>query len=203
MTNEIRLRSFWHAAFLTCGLIGPLIFLMVYFTFGEVSPDFDMLRQPIGRLELMDYGWIQSANFIVFGLFTIAFATGLRMELQSGFGVNLLPMLHVLTALGMVLLGIYIHEPAHTYASLFLLISLVGNFLLFARRFADDPRWRRWSWYTLSCAFAIVALSVLYWHFHHIDNPYAGVFEHLIIMIRLVWFSFFILRLLWGQSLSA
>ena len=201
--NTVVLRSFWHAALLTCGLIGPLIFLVVYFTFGQVSPNFDMLRQPIGRLELVDYGWIQSANFIVFGLFTCAFAMGLRIELQSGFGVDLIPVFHILTALGMITLGVFIHEPAHTYASILMLIPLIASFLLFARRFAGDPRWKGWAFYSRLCAFTIVILSVSYWYAHHINSPYAGIFEHLLILIRLVWMTVFILKLLGGQRLTA
>jgi len=201
--NTIVLRNFWHVALLACGLIGPLTFLVIYLIFGEVSPDFDMLRQPIGRLELVDYGWIQSANFIVFGLFTCAFAIGLRIELRRGFGVNLLPLCHVLTALGMIALGLFIHEPVHTYASIFLTVSLFANFILFALRFAGDPRWKGWAFYSRLCAFAIIILSVLYWYAHHIDSPYAAVFEQLLVVIRLVWMTIFILKLLGGQRLTA
>jgi hypothetical protein len=201
--NTVVLRNFWHAALLTCGLIGPLIFLVVYFTFGQVSPDFDMLRQPIGRLELVDYGWIQSANFIVFGLFTCAFAIGLRIELHRGFGVTLIPLFHILTALGMIALGLFIHEPVHTYASIFLTVSLFATFMLFAFRFAHDPRWKGWAFYSRLCALAIILLSVSYWYAHHIDSPYSGIFEHLLIITRLVWMTVFILKLLGGQRLTA
>lgn len=200
--NIVVLRNFWHVALLTCGLIGPLTFLVIYLIFGQASPDFDMLRQPIGRLELVDYGWIQSANFIVFGFFTCAFAVGLRMELQSGFGVNLLPLCHVFTALGMIALGFFIHEPAHTYASIFLTISLFANFILFASRFAGDPRWKGWAIYSRLCALAVIVLSVCYWYAHHIDSPYAAVFEQLLVVIRLVWMTVFILKLLGGQRLT-
>ncbi|HTD40352.1 MAG TPA: DUF998 domain-containing protein [Mucilaginibacter sp.] len=200
--NQEVLRPVGQTALLSCGILGPLIFLIVYFTFGSVSPDFDMMRQPIGRLELMDYGWIQSANFIVYGLFTCAFAVGLRNELQSGPGVILLPLLQVFAASGMIMLGIFIHEPVHTYVSIFLTVSLVAGFWLFARRFAGNPQWKRWVVSTNLCAFSMIMLSVLYWYAHHVDSPIAGIFEHLLIAVRMVWLVVFILKLLWGSSLA-
>lgn len=200
--NQEVLRPVGQTALLSCGILGPLIFLIVYFTFGSVSPDFDMLRQPVGRLELVDYGWIQSGNFIVYGLFTCAFAVGLREELQNGPGIVMLPLLQVLTAAGMILLGLFIHEPVHTYASIFLTVMLVAGFLLFARRFAANPTWKRWVVPTNLCAFGMIMLSVLYWYANDIDSPVAGIFEQLLIAIRMVWLVVFILKLLWGNSLA-
>lgn len=200
--NREVFRPVGQTALLSCGILGPLIFLIVYFIFGSVSPDFDMLRQPLGRLELVDYGWIQSANFIVYGLFTCAFALGLRDELQSGPSLIKLPLLQVLTAVAMILLGIYIHEPVHTYASVFLSATLVAGFLLFAHRFANNPQWKGWVVPTNLCAFGIIMLSVLYWYANDIDSPIAGVFEQLLIAIRMIWLVAFILKLLWGSSMT-
>jgi hypothetical membrane protein len=200
--NEVALRPFWQTALLFCGILGPVFFLTVYFIFGNISPDFDMMRQPIGNLELLKYGWIQSANFIVYGLFTCAFAVGLRNELQSGFGVNLLPLFHVFTALGMVLLGIFIHEPVHTYASVSSFVPLIISFILFACRFAGDQRWKGWATYTLLCAILMALLIGVYWYTAQRNNEYAGVFEHLVVFIRMIWLVTFVLKLLWGNRLT-
>lgn len=197
------IRPFVQILLLSCGILGPLIFLIVYFTFGSISPDFDMLRQPIGRLELMDYGWIQSANFVVYGLLTCAFALGLNIELHGGRGAIMLPLLHVLAAIGMILLGLFIHEPAHTYASIFSTVSLVTSFWLFAQRFAGSTHeWKRWVFYTNLCAFGLVMLSVVYWYALHINSPYAGIFEHLVIAVRMIWLVAFIVKLLCGATLA-
>ncbi|HEY4197137.1 MAG TPA: DUF998 domain-containing protein [Mucilaginibacter sp.] len=199
---KVILRTFWHTALLFCGILGPLIFLIVYFTFGQVSPDFDMLRQPIGRLELMKYGWIQSVNFIVFGLFIIAFAFGLRIELKAGFAVNLLPLSQIFIALGMILLGLFIHEPDHTYASMISSAALIISLLLFARRFAVDIRWRGWATSTALCAISITTLIACFWYAGKLDSPYAGVFEHLVVVVHFTWLIAFDLTLLWGRRLA-
>lgn len=202
-TNKVMLRSFWHVALLFCGILGPLIFLIVYFTFGDISPDFDMLRQPIGDLELMSYGWIQSVNFVIYGLFTCAFGIGLYKELQSGFGLYTLPATQICLGLSAILLGIFIHEPAHTYISFLSAAPLVISFLLFARRFAIDPGWKGWAVYGNLCALASVLFMFLYWYTNKHNFAYAGIFEHMIIITRMVWLAVFVLELLNGRRLAA
>ncbi|MGZ3836587.1 MAG: DUF998 domain-containing protein, partial [Mucilaginibacter sp.] len=172
-------RSLLQKSLLLCGAIGPVLFVFVYFTFGEIAPDYDMIRQPVGGLELLDHGWIQSLNFIVFGFTTCAFAAGLRRELRGGFGATMLPLFHVFTAIGMLLLGVFIHEPVHTYACIATFVPMLICFLLFARRFADDNRWDGWATYTLLSVIFMAALIVLYWATSNLDNSYAGIFEHL------------------------
>src|SRR3978361_1367245 len=135
VNKPVLLRPFWQTALIFCGILGPLFFLIVYFTFGSISPDFDMLRQPLGDLQLINYGWIQSANFILLGIFMFAYAVGLRMELQSGFGHNAIPAAHCCTALGAIMLGIFVKEPVHTYATAFVATSIIVSLFLFAGRF--------------------------------------------------------------------
>ncbi|HZX57981.1 MAG TPA: DUF998 domain-containing protein, partial [Mucilaginibacter sp.] len=102
-----------HIWLMCLGASGSILFNIVYFAFGAVTPNYDELRQPIGNLELASHGWIQSANFIALGIFVALFAIGLRKELAGGFGATMLPLLHFLTAFGLILMGVFIHEPAH------------------------------------------------------------------------------------------
>src|SRR5882757_7750585 len=105
-------RSNTHTFLLCCGVAGSLLFTFIYFAYGAIAPDYNMVRQPIGDLELLSDGWIQSANDIVFGLFNLAFAEGLRREMVNGFGTTLIPMSLGSASLGFILLGIFIHNPA-------------------------------------------------------------------------------------------
>jgi hypothetical protein len=202
VSYPLLLRPLWHISLLFCGILGPVIFFVVYFIFGSISPDFDMLRQPIGRLELLHYGWIQSLNFIVYGLFTVAFALGLRAELQSGLGVTLLPLLHVFIAASMILLGLFIHEPVHTYISIFSTVTIVAGFWLFARRFAGNPQWKHWDTCTNLCGFMVMLFSFLYWYTCNTGSHYAGLFEHAIVATRTIWLGTFILKLIGGSTLA-
>jgi hypothetical protein len=60
------------------GLIGPVLFTLTWiaqelFRIEEYSP----IKEPVSALAAGPNGWIQSVNFAVFGLLTIAFAGGL------------------------------------------------------------------------------------------------------------------------------
>jgi hypothetical protein len=202
VNKPVLLRPLLQTAFIFCGILGPLFFLIVYFTFGSVSPDFDMLRQPVGDLQLINYGWIQSANFILFGIFVFAYAVGLRMELESGFGCNAIPAAHMCIALGAIMLGIFVKKPVHIYASIFVVASIVVSLFLFARRFKGDPRWKGWTVATSLCAVAVIALAVLYWHANHTKSNFSGVFERMLVAIRSIWTLVFILKLLYGTRLK-
>jgi len=59
---------------------------LVFLVEGATRTRYDPLRQPVSSLALGDWGWTQSANFIVAGLLTLAFAVGLRLTLRPGKG---------------------------------------------------------------------------------------------------------------------
>ena len=63
---------------LACGAIAGLLFVLVFLLEGATRADYDPLRHPVSSLALGDYGWVQSANFVVAGLLTLAFSVGLR-----------------------------------------------------------------------------------------------------------------------------
>jgi hypothetical protein len=200
--SEILPRTFWQTALLCSSIIGSILFSVVYFCFGLIEPNYYVLRQPIGDLLLLPYGWIQSANYIIFGLFIGAFAVGVRKEMGSGFGVNLIPLFHLLTALGLILCGIFIHEPNHTFANLLSFVSVLISFLLFAYRFTGDLRWKGWTTFTLFSTILMILLSVVFIYTKGRNGAYAGVFERMVIITRLVWSFIFIMRLLDGRRLA-
>ncbi|MDB5022582.1 MAG: hypothetical protein JWP78_337 [Mucilaginibacter sp.] len=200
--NDSVPRTFWHTTLLCCGIAGSLLFNIIYFSFGAISADYDMMRQPIGDLELIRHGWIQSANCIVAGLLICAFAVGLHKEMVRGFGSISIPLVHVLTAFGLILTGTFIHPPVHTLVSIITLALLMISFLLFARRFAGDTRWKGWTSYSLFTIVLMLLLLFVFLNAQSSNGPYAGVFERLIVVARLVWSILFILKLLGGRRLA-
>jgi hypothetical protein len=195
-------RSRFHTFLLCCGMIGAAAFSIVNFTFAAVSPNYDIASQSVGDLELASYGWVQSANFVVVGLFIVAFAWGLRKELVSGRGAALLPVLHVALGLVMMALGIFIFDPVHSLLSIALFILILTIFFLFIWRFAGDARWAGWPVYTAISAVMMIALLVIYiWARRH-HGAYAGLFERAILLTRIVWTLFFTVRLIAGARLG-
>jgi hypothetical protein len=63
---------------LACGAIAGLLFVLVFLLEGATRANYDPLRHPVSSLALGDYGSVQSANFVVAGLLTLAFSVGLR-----------------------------------------------------------------------------------------------------------------------------
>ncbi|GIH27987.1 hypothetical protein Aph01nite_62970 [Acrocarpospora phusangensis] len=70
--------------FLAGGVIAGPLFVATFLIEGATRAHYDPLRHPVSSLELGDFGWIQSVNFVVAGLLTLGFAIGLRRVLRPG-----------------------------------------------------------------------------------------------------------------------
>lgn len=200
--NEIAPRSFITNLLLCSSVAGSALFTIVYFTFSIMAPNYEAVRQSIGDLQLLPKGWIQSANFIMLGLFICAFAIGLRKEMAGGFGIVLIPAFHLLTGLGLIVAGIFIHNPLHLAGVITTFLALCTSFLLLAYRFSGDDRWRKWPLYTILTVVFMVLLLILFGYSKSHNGPYAGVFERLMVITRLTWSAFFTIKLLEGQRLT-
>ena len=194
-------RTSSHTFLLCCGLLGLVLLIVIYFALGAIVPGYDIIRQPIGDLELTKYGWIQTLNFIVVGLLNCAFAVGLRKELKGGFGSALIPLSYLVISVGFFLNGIFIHDPIHGIARFITFVSVLISSVLFARRFAGDLRWQGWATFTVICTMLIVIMMALSFEKSN-GGAYVGLFERLAIITRLGWAIPFIMTLLDGRRLT-
>jgi hypothetical membrane protein len=106
-------RTAAHNILLSCGITGSLIFTLLYIIEANLAPGYSSIRQAISDLELVDNGWMQSANFIIMGIFVSLFAVGLRKELERGTAAYSLPVFQFFVALGLIFSGVFIHDPLH------------------------------------------------------------------------------------------
>src|SRR5215831_11242694 len=102
----------WDRMPLICGVIAGPLFVTAFLIQGALRPDYNPLRHSISTLELGSaFGWIQSLNFIVASLLTLAFAVGarrvLRLQMRSIWG----PLLIGLWAVGLMGAGIFVTDP--------------------------------------------------------------------------------------------
>jgi hypothetical protein len=102
-------------ALLTCGVIGGPLFVVAFVVQGATRPDYDPLRHPVSSLALGDAGWVQSANFVVTGLLTLAFALGLRLTLRPGKGSTWGPLLVGVWAISLLGAGVFATDPVSGY----------------------------------------------------------------------------------------
>lgn len=154
---------------IACGIAGPALFNAVYLIEGATRSGYNAVQQPVSALSLGAGGWMQSADFIAFGVLIACFAVGLRSVMAPGPARTWAPALQLIAAAGLVLIGIFNQDPAQGFPvgvvapaspSLHGVIHLGGTFLVFnarvawcfvmAARFARDPRWRRWSAWSIA-----------------------------------------------------
>ena len=183
-------------------LVGSLMFNVIYFSFGAISPNYDMMRQSISELELIPYGWIQSVNFVLFGLCVCGFAAFMHKELAGGFGADWIPLCQLLIALGLIMSGVFIHPPIHNAGCIIAYMAQLVSLLLFARRFAGDSRWKGWKNYSLITVTAMIVMLGLYLFARHRNGPYAGLPERMVIGVRLLWTVLLTINLLFGRRLT-
>src|SRR5215218_3475983 len=79
-------RAVMTKALLVCGAIAGPLFVVGFLFIGATRANYDLLRHPVSSLALGDYGWVQSANFVVTGLLTLALSVGLQRALRLGKG---------------------------------------------------------------------------------------------------------------------
>lgn len=164
------------------GMIGPLLFTLVVALLDIVQykflvlNGFDPLTQsPVSANALGPYGWLQDANFVIFGLLEIAFALGLYQSVKGG-------TLAKITSVGFVfVIGVSMllsgfptdnfnagqtgqivvqtwHGAIHNFAFYLFALSQVLAYLFMFGRFRKDPRWRGYAWYSLTIG--MLALSI-------------------------------------------
>jgi hypothetical membrane protein len=186
---------------LTCGVVGPVLFIVAYLIEGIIHPGYDLLRQTISELEILTNGWMQVANFIVFGLLIVGFAVGLRSVLVRGKGAIWVPLLEGLVALGLVGDGLFVRDPLHTLFDIMTFVSAMLVSFTFAWRVAGDSRWRGWAIYSIATGILLVVFLILFGVAMAHDGP-AGLFERLATLVRSIWTVLLAARLLSGARLS-
>lgn len=189
------------------GMIGPAMFGLIIVVLTLAQYDFMVelgwhptrssdVPWPSG-LALGPLGWLQVANFVLFGSMLIAFAAGLhRGVARGGRGSSVGPALLILAGLAMVLAGFKTdpdisggpqtwHGLIHGLAYLLFVFSLLSSFFLLWWRLRRDPLWRGYGLYTL-------ITGVLYALLFLRPEPIAF---YLFLALILVWIEVMAIRL--------
>lgn len=206
---------------LGCGVLGSVLFTGTFLVEGATRPGYDPWRQPISALSLGAHGWVQSVNFIVFGLLLGCFAVGLRAALAPGVGSRWAPRLQAVAALGLIIDGVFAQDPGLGYPpgtptpttpTVHGLLHLLGATLAFtalparcfvlARRFAKEshaePRWRGWATYSVATGVLFLVLLAAFGMAGGAQAGPAGLFEKLASIVMSVYGISLAARLLAG-----
>jgi hypothetical protein len=100
---------------LLAGLVGAVLFVLVFLVEGAIRPGYEPRRHPVSALALGDRGRVQVANFVITGCLMGAFAVGVRRSLVDGPGAMWGPWLLAAFALGLVASGVFAMDPLDDY----------------------------------------------------------------------------------------
>ncbi len=146
---------------LTAGVVAGPIFVITGAVQALTREGFNLAHQPLSLLSLDDLGWIQITNFVLAGLLSLAFAVGVGRRLRSGPGHRWAPRLLAVFAIGLIIGGIFVPDPAfgypvgtpdeipssfsfhgimHAIAPPLAFVSLIVALLVIARRFATQDQ---------------------------------------------------------------
>ena len=156
------------AALAAAGIVGPILFTVVFVIHGLLRPGYSPVADPISALAIGPYGWVQDLNFIVFGVLMLAYAVGLHLGVRPARAGILGPALLALAGVGAMLSGVVplravagggTYEPAgHTVAVFMAFLGAGIGLIALSRRMTSDPSWRSLATYTLATGIAIVVL---------------------------------------------
>jgi hypothetical protein len=204
------------AALLGCGVLAGPLFVIMFLVEGATRDGYDPLRHPVSSLALGEHGWTQSANFLVAGLLTVAFAIGLRRASGSRWGALLVGI----WGIGLLGAGLFVTDPVsgyppgtpdalvaqtpsgqvHDLFSVAGFASLCAACFVFTRRFVG---WHERGWAIYSAATGVgfaVAFVLATMGFE--QNPalvdVGGLFQRITVIAGWAW-----LTLLAGNALRA
>src|SRR5215218_3711674 len=89
------------------GIAGPIVFVVVVAVQSLLHPDYSQVKLPISALAAWPGGWLQSVNFIVFGLLMISFAIGLHLGIGPSRAGVVGPALLVVSGVGLMIAGFF------------------------------------------------------------------------------------------------
>lgn len=191
---------------LLAGVAIAPIFLVVAVVQMLARPGFDLTRHAVSSLENGEFGWVQSANFLVCGVLAVVFAVGVRRLLRGGPAGTWGPVLMTTFAAGMVIAGIFAPDPAlgfpvgspegppetmsvvgalHTLGFFLAFISLIAGAFVFARGFSRRGM-RGWAMYSMVSGVIAVVLIVLG---NTVLLSSAGIFYFTLGVVIFVWLS--------------
>ncbi|HEU0000416.1 MAG TPA: DUF998 domain-containing protein [Ktedonobacteraceae bacterium] len=219
--NQTQIYPLTTRLLIACGVVGPLLFIVVFLIEGAIRPGYSAWHNFVSDLSQSNQGWVQIANFLICGVFILCFALGLRQVFRSGKGAVWGPVLLGIFGLLLLIAGIFVTDPSLGYypagtSSSFQTLhgtihgtnaplvfgSLAIAIFVLARRFASDPAWRGWAFYSLvtgiifTVSFIACLVVALLDMRGVLPNSPTGLLERVAIIAGWGWIALLALRLL-------
>jgi hypothetical membrane protein len=201
------------------GVVGPLLFVVVFLLEGATRPGYSAWRNYVSQLATGDFGWTQVVNFLVCGALIIAFAIGLRQALKGSRGSIGAPVLIGLFGVSLLVAGVFVTDPAlgypvsalqvhtshgmiHGLAGLAAFTLLPAAAFVTAWHFASEPGSRRWAIYSIAVGVLLVVFFIASTTVSTMDaigtwpNAPTGFFQRIAIVGGWTWIAMVALHLI-------
>ena len=200
-------------ALLLCGIVGPPLFVATFLVEEATRPGYSWWRNFVSSLATGEGGWVQIANFLVWGTLATLFAVGVvRVGLVAP-GILLF-----LYGAGLLVAGIFVTDPSlgyppgapaeHTTHGTIHGLAGLGVFTLnavaafvTARHFARTPQRRGWAIYSTITGLLIAVLFIATTSVSVQDelgnwpNAPTGLIQRISIVVGWTWIAALALRL--------
>lgn len=137
------------------GMIGSTLFILIFTLEGWYRPGYEPLEMYVSVLSLGSRGWVQILNFVVFGVLLLIFSWGVAAGFPNGKASRGGPILLRIIAIGYLLSGPFVMDPANTPRNQMTFHGTIHGILggivfslmpvscfVFLRRFREDPEWQ-------------------------------------------------------------
>ena len=162
---------------LYAGIVGTLLFIVVFLVEGFTRPGYSQWRHYVSQLATGPGGWLQVANFLVCGTLVLAFAIGLRLSIRGSRGSIGGPVLLGVFAIALLVAGLFSTDPAldyppgapgvhtmhgmiHGLAGLAAFTLLPATAFVMAWHFASQPASVRWTLYSAAIGVLVIVMFV-------------------------------------------
>ena len=204
----------WFKLSIWAGLIGPTFFVIVFTLEGWFRPGYNPIGMYVSALSLGSRGFIQMANFIIFGLLLLMFTHSVAVEFQNGKKSRAGVILLRITAIYYLLSGPFVMDPTGTplnqislhgtlhgiFGAIVFLLMPISCFV-FLRCFRDNPKWQSFQWWTLIMG-TIIAVAVIFLTIatkipatSNIFIEWLGLIQRIAIMPYMLWLFTFALEM--------
>lgn len=191
------------------GIVGPVVFWGVLTILGRMQSGYNAFRSDISLLALGPGGWMQTANFVVFGLLIVAFQGGVQRTVAPGRVWSAINIIALACGLGLVSIAVFPTDRVGTWttsgaihlgvvAALAVLLPL--SCLAMAVEVGPDPAWRGYSLFSILVGVLTGLLTVtllLVWSgLWRASHPWLGLYERIVFALPSAWMEVVAFRLL-------
>lgn len=205
---------------LITGILGPVLFTIVFTVDGLLKPGYSATQMAISYLEVGSYGWVQHANFAMIGVLLVGFARAMRWVTPSRARVWAAGFL-ALSGAGYLVASLFPPAPfgqpqtalvptLHTVAFEMVFFGLGLAAVTMALPLIKTRGWRGYGWYSLVTGGVLLIpplVNLLPSQQAVFSNPqhfqFGGLFNRVVLAIAFVWYVVIAVRLLRQSQLTA